>query len=318
MSMAGGDAENLGVEVWRGGVNTWECDEMGHMNVRFYVTRAMEGLVGLAASLGMPRAYAPEAGATLRLREHHIRFLREAHAGGQLHMRAGVLSMDETEAQVVQVLYHSVTGEPSATVVSRVSHVAAGDGRPFAWSRQALERAGGLTVALPAYAAPRGIGLDPFETQASQARADALGVKVIAAGAVSPQDCDVFGRMRAEQFIGRISDGIPQLVGQVRATIAAKAASQPKRVGGAVLEYRLVYLDWPRAGDRVAIHSGLAAIEARTQRVVHWMLDPATGKPWGTSIAVAAALDLDARKIIEATPQALATLSALTIPGLGL
>ena len=26
-----------GLEVWRGGVNTWECDEMGHLNVRFYV-----------------------------------------------------------------------------------------------------------------------------------------------------------------------------------------------------------------------------------------------------------------------------------------
>ena len=38
-------AEDIGVEVWRGGVNTWECDEMGHLNVRFYVARAMEGLV---------------------------------------------------------------------------------------------------------------------------------------------------------------------------------------------------------------------------------------------------------------------------------
>jgi acyl-CoA thioester hydrolase len=226
--------------------------------------------------------------------------------------------MDETETQIVQVLYHSETGEPSATVVSRLSHVAAGDSRPFPWSRQARERARELTVALPAYAAPRGIALEPFETQASQARAEALGVKVIAAGAVAPQDCDVFGRMRAEQFIGRISDGIPQLVGKVRSAIAAAAPSQPKRVGGAVLEYRLVYLDWPRAGDRIAIRSGLAAIDARTQRVVHWMIDPATGKPWGTSIAVAATLDLDARKLIQATPEALRRLSTLVIPGLAL
>lgn len=50
---------DTGVEVWRGGVNVWECDEMGHMNVRFYVTRAMQGLVGLAAELGMPEAFSP-------------------------------------------------------------------------------------------------------------------------------------------------------------------------------------------------------------------------------------------------------------------
>ena len=51
MTQAGADADNLGIEVWRGCVNTWECDEMGHLNVRFYVARAMEGLVGLAAAL---------------------------------------------------------------------------------------------------------------------------------------------------------------------------------------------------------------------------------------------------------------------------
>ena len=25
------------VEVWRGGVASWECDQMGHLNVGFYV-----------------------------------------------------------------------------------------------------------------------------------------------------------------------------------------------------------------------------------------------------------------------------------------
>jgi len=80
-----------GIEIWRGGVNTWECDEMGHMNVRFYVARAMEGLVGLAAALGLPHAFAAHAGATLLVREQHIRFLREARAGAALHMTGGVV-----------------------------------------------------------------------------------------------------------------------------------------------------------------------------------------------------------------------------------
>ena len=133
-----------------------------------------------------------------------------------------------------------------------------------------------------------------------------------------PQDCDAFGRMRAEQFIGRISDGIPQLASEVRKTVAAYAPQRPTRVGGAVLEYRLVYLEWPRAGDRVAIHSGLAGIEGNTQRVVHWMLDPRTGRAWGTSLAVAATLDLDKRTIVPVSPAALAHLSALVNPELSL
>ncbi len=68
----------MGIEVWRGGVNPWQCDQMGHLNVRFYVAHAVEALAGLAAALGMTRAYSPHATSTLVVREHHIRFLKEA------------------------------------------------------------------------------------------------------------------------------------------------------------------------------------------------------------------------------------------------
>jgi acyl-CoA thioester hydrolase len=318
MTMAENDAQTLGLEVWRGGVNTWECDEMGHLNVRFYVTRALEGLVGLAAALGLSEAYVPGAVATLVLREQHIRFLREARPAARLHMRAGVLAIGETEAQVLQVLYHADTGAPAASFVSRISHVTAGDARPFPWPRKALERAAGLNVALPDYAAPRGLSLAPFESQASLTRARALGIGPIAAGAIGPQDVDAFGRMRAEQFIGRVSDGVGLLAAQIREIVASAAPKRPERFGGAVLEYRLVYLDWPRAGQRLVVHSGLAGADSRTQRLIHWLLDPETGKAWGVSEAIAATLDLDARKLVAATPEAVERLSAFAVPGLGL
>ena len=54
------------VEVWRGGVATRGCDQMGHLNVGFYVAESMQALAGLAAELGLPRAFAPPAGGALR------------------------------------------------------------------------------------------------------------------------------------------------------------------------------------------------------------------------------------------------------------
>jgi acyl-CoA thioester hydrolase len=309
------EAEPLGVEVWRGGVNTWECDEMGHMNVRFYVARAMEGLVGLAARLGMPKAFSPGAGATLLVREQHIRFLREARPGAPLHMRAWVTEMGESRARLLQVLFHSAGGEPAATVHSLVSHVTPGDAQPFAWSRQTLERAAALTAPTPDYAAPRSVDLAPFESQASLARADALGLATIAAGALGPQDCDTFGRMRPEQLIGRISDGIPALLGQSR-NLVAETSDGP--VGGAVLEYRLVHLDWPRAGDQLVVRSGLASVDHRIQRVLHWMLDPQTGKAWGVAEAIAVSFDLKTRKMFSISPELQAAIRANAVAGLTL
>jgi len=306
------------VEIWRGGVNTWECDEMGHMNVRFYVTKAMEGLVGLAAALGLPHAFSAQAGSTLMVREQHIRFLREAHAGAALHMTGGVLEMGADEARLLMLLWHSDSGALAASFQTVVAHVTTAEGRPFPWSRRTLDQAAALTIDMPDQAKARSVSLEPAASIAGLARADALGLIRIAQGAVSPADCDLFGRMRAEQFIGRVSDGIPRLIRSFRETVVSGAAEPPARVGGAVLEYRLIHLDWPRAGDRLEIRSGLKDADARTKRMVHWMVDPDTGKAWGTSEAVAVTFDLDSRKIVPITEAARAELMTHAKAGLAL
>jgi acyl-CoA thioester hydrolase len=287
-----------GAELWRGGVNTWECDEMGHMNVRFYVVKAVEGLATLAALIGMPDAFRSDATSTLLVREQHIRFLKEAHAGAALHMIGGVVEMGDSEARLVQLLIHSNTGEIAASFQTVVTHATAYEGVAFPWSDRTRSKAAALIMAVPEKAQSRSVALDPVESTGSLARADELGLMRIGLGAISPQECDVFGRMRPELFIGRVSDGIGALVGPLRAIVADNAPSQPARTGGAVLEYRLVQLGWPRAGERFELRSGLVGADARTMRLVHWMLDPETGKIWGTSEAVAITFDLDARKVV--------------------
>lgn len=307
-----------GVEIWRGGVNTWDCDEMGHMNVRHYVVRAQEGLIGMAAELGLPHAFSPHANATLLVKEQHIRFLREAHAGAPLYMLGGVIEMGETEARILQLLIHPTSGELAATFQTTVVHATPRDGQPFPWPRIARERAEALKVAVPERAQARSIDLSPFTPTASLARADALNLSRIGLGGLLPSDCDVFGRMRTEQFIGRVSDGIGTFIHPFRDLVVEHADQKPQRMGGAVLEYRIVHLAWPRAGDRIEIRSGLLGTDARTMRVVHWMLDPATGEPWGTSEAVAITFDLDARKVVPVTDAARAALATHEVSGLAL
>jgi acyl-CoA thioester hydrolase len=304
------------VEIWRGGVNTWECDEMGHMNVRFYVARAMEGLAGFARLLGMADAFTPHAASSLIVREHHLRFLREALAGAPLHMVGGVVEIDETSATILQVLLHTRTGEPAATMLTKLIHAAPEPARAFPWPERARRAAAALRVEAPPYAAPRSISGDVLTPLASMAQADAFGLGCAGRGTIQPQNCDVFGRMRAEEFIGRVSDGVPGLLGRVRKAVTEAAPQKAARVGGAVLEYRLLYLDWPRAGDHLELRSGISGVEEKTQRMVHWLLDPTTGKAWGSAEAVAVNLDLDARKIIPIAPEARAALKDYIVEGL--
>ena len=307
-----------GVEIWRGGVNTWDCDEMGHMNVRHYVVRAQEGLIGMAAELGLPQAFSPGANATLLVKEHHIRFLREAHAGAPLHMLGGVIAMGESEAKILQLLVHPASGELAATFQTTVVHATPREGLAFPWPTIARERAEALKVEIPEKARARSIDLSPFTPTASLARAQAFGLARIGLGGLLPSDCDVFGRMRAEQFIGRVSDGIGAFIHPFRDVVVEHAQQKPARMGGAVLEYRLAYLAWPRAGDRVDLRSGLIGTDARTMRVAHWMLDPATGEPWGASEAVAITFDLDARKVVPISDAARKALARHEVKGLAL
>lgn len=164
-----------GVEVWRGSVAMWECDAMGHLNVGFYVARSMEGLVSLAAELGMEGAFAADARATLMVREQHIRFLREARPHAALTMTGGVVEIGESAARLAMILRHR-DGAICASFQTVVAHATARDGRAFPWPARVLEKAAALRVEVPAEAAPRSIGLDPVVSQASLARAQALGL----------------------------------------------------------------------------------------------------------------------------------------------
>ena len=304
-----------GVEVWSGGVNTWECDEMGHMNVRFWVAKAQEGLAGLAARLGMPRAFARDGESTLVVREQHIRFLREAKAGAALHMTGGVVEIGECDARLLLVIRH-LDGQPAATFQLVVDHATARELRPFPWPQRLREAARALTVEVPGFAAARSVDLAPVVATASLERADALGLQRIGLGVIGPAECDVFGRMRPEIFIGRVSDGVGRLFGEVR---PGPADGDPDaRIGGAVLEYRVLHLDWPQAGDGIELRSGFAGCDARTRRVMHWMVDPQSGRPWASAEAVVVSFDLDKRKVVDISEEAQAADRAASPAGLAL
>ena len=310
-------ADLPGREIWRGGVTPWQCDEMGHMNVRFYLAIASEGLAGLAAMLGMPHAFTAGASSTLLVREHHVRFLKEARPGAGLIMTGGLLDIGETDATLLQMLFH-VTGEPAAAITVKVEHVTPRDLRPFPWTRATRERIEAMRIEAPAFAGPRSISTEPVETMASLAQAQTLGLPAVAGGAIMPVDCDVFGRMLPEHLLGRIYGSVGHMI---RPSHEALLAAQPEfegRLGGAAVEFRAVYHAWPRAGDRVELRSAHREVTAKARRVVHWLLDPTSGRPWASGEVVSLFLDLKARKSLTLSAEALEAMAVDPMDELGL
>ena len=304
-----------GLEVWRGGVNPWQCDQMGHLNVRFYVAQAMEGLAGVAAALGMVGAFSPAGTSTLVVREHHIRFLKEARAGDALYMTCGLIELGEADACLLQILRHALTGEPAAVFQTRLVHAKATDAEPFPWSTAARDFAAALMVEIPAGLEARSLTPGEAGKAGSVTEADRMGLQRYGAGTFGGQECDVFGRVGAHHVMARISDGAAQAIADTRLAMAQATPGAPT-IGVAVVEYRLAYLERPRAGDRYDMRSGLRFAQPRRLSWSHWLLDPSSGRPTAVADGVLVPFDLKARKTITLPDAALEALQAQVVKGL--
>jgi acyl-CoA thioester hydrolase len=201
---------------------------------------------------------------------------------------------------VYQEMTHA-SGAPAATFAMKVAHVHPPDLRSFPLPARVRTRAEALKCKIPAHGAPRSLDLAVAPTSPTVALADKLGAPVIGRLAVPPDHCDPFGRMRLELFLGRVSDAVPNFLAAWRDEAAS--ASGARSVGGAVLEYRVCPRRWPRAGDLLEVRSGVVEVGEKTNRIVHWLLDPVSGDAWCTAEVVAVTFDLETRKTI-AIPEA--------------
>ncbi|WP_300396012.1 thioesterase family protein [Henriciella sp.] len=302
------------IDLWKGSANTWDCDEMGHMNVRVYLEKAFEGLGTVAGLCHLSHVYKPNAPSTLIPREQHIRFIREVHPGRPLSMTGCVLEVGETTVTVYQQLVHG-DGTVAAAFRTELEHVSTHSLKAFPWSDRTRTSLEALAGTPPTETAPRGLDMEKSplpDDEVSRAIAEEQGVQVIGLGMIPLQHCDVFGRMEPARFIGRVSDSVPNLLYDWRTRVAESVPG--RKMGAAVLENRIVYRRWPKAGDRFEVRTALAGVQEKTHSLVHWVLDPQTGLPWMTAEVVAITFDMNTRKAI-ATPKDMMDDLARIAPG---
>ena len=304
--------------LWRGNANAWECDELGHLNVRFYMAKAQEALASLADHLGMHHAFASDATATLIARDVTIRFLAEARPGAPLTISGGVTRHDETSLTVGMILTHAASNTPAATFEIRAEHCDALTGRAFAWPARSLEALGASVIERPALLTPRSLSLEAPSPDLSLAAADALGLQEIGRGRINRDELDAFGRMRAEFGIGKVSDSVIHFSDGFPEQWRAFADNAPLIAASAVLEARLCFRRFPSQGEGYVIRSGLKSATETVRTLVHWALDPVTGKPLWSMEAVACMLNLTTRRLDRVEPERLAQLQANAKPELAL
>jgi acyl-CoA thioester hydrolase len=299
------------IEVARSSVQTWECDQMGHMNVQFYVAKADEGMLALATALGLSARAQRSDDAILVPREQHIRFHREMRPGTPFVVTGGVVRVQSEGLILYEEMQNSLTQSLAATFVTRAEwcDVDYRGGLPL--PIEAIARAPKLSTDIPAHGAPRGLDMALPRTSPSLATAEAMGLITTFRGAVLPEHCDRSGYMTPRHYMGRVSDAIPNLLAQTSGQDRSSG-----NIGGAALEYRFIYRDFAREGDVLILKSGLKSVSSKTYVWCHWLFNAETGDCFSTAEAVAVAMDLTERKAIEIPAEMRTRLEGLVVPGL--
>lgn len=99
--------------TYRGTVQAWHCDHMGHMNVMWYVGKFDEATWNFFASLGITGEYMRGQQRGMAAVQQNISYSRELMAGDTVTVRSSLLEMRERVIRFEHVMYNG-TGEVAA------------------------------------------------------------------------------------------------------------------------------------------------------------------------------------------------------------
>lgn len=286
------------IDCYRGYVNTWECDEIGHLNVQFFFDKLDEGLVHVRSVLGLSRARIAERGVTLRNRQDHIRYLAERHVGDGVCWASTVAGLDRTGIDLESRMTDVAGRVLAAGVRSRLEAVRTADGRPCDLPEAVADAAQALRGEADPACAPLGLAATDDLPGWTDAQAEAAGLPLTYRGAVQPWHCDANGWMGLRAYIGRISDGASNAFAMLGFD---GARLRQEQTGGVALEQRIRYGRPLVAGDSLTMRSGLLALGRKTFELGHWLFSGDSGEEVAAMRVVVALFDLKARRTVAPT-----------------
>lgn len=265
------------IEIHRSFVNTWECDENGHMNVRFYLRRFEEGAAVFVASHS-------DNGSAAILRHRHVRYHRELLEAESTLTLAAVPGDGPFKGYLVQVLKDISTGRICAT---------------------SLDCFDGLQVAATASdfdtleaASPRGLASGD-----AQADDDAFLEQSLKAGRaittnqmiVATDDLDAAGRLRTDRIVACFSDGASHIWEHAGVTTAWLNTNNHGRVS---VEMKVQPVAGVEPGEVLGMISRVAGHQGRTFRLAHTLRSLEDGRPVARGEACCLVMNLETRRAV--------------------
>ena len=278
------------ITVYRNSVQSWEIDQMGHMNVQFYFEKALQGCVVLWNRLGINEQPVELGNTDLSLARAHIRFLKEQKPGAPFFLKMGIVKIGDTEVKLYLEMVETITQQPCAAFNFQ-----------FLWTNKPSVKVKknfskvfeDLKVDIPSYGQTKGLSLEK-ESLISLSQASQKNMIDSFEAVILLRQCDNMGKIKPSAFMGIVSDSTPHLLAYT-GTIDENGMTN---VGSAALEYKFDFFEYVPLGTHLKTKSGVQSLSNKTFVWKHWIFNVDTGKPVALASAVAVTMDLEARKSI--------------------
>lgn len=299
--------------LYEGTVSADEIDHLGHMNVRFYATRAMAATRALLDERGIDQDARADNRWVVGVPDTFTRHYREQLEGSRLRVMSGIIGMGEPGLLLHHELVNAESDELAATFRHRVQLLDSQSRRPRPFPTEFVEACKGRVVSWPERGKPRTIDLDALPAGLTLAEARARGLAMRHPRAIDVEECDedgflhfsrnnelVWGGERTER-----AGGFPLL-----------DLDDGTRFGWATMESRHVLLDIPRVGRQIQSFGAEVQLGRKTSFRHNWVFDVESGDLVCVASSLNLAFDIGARRSIEIPPHIRAGLEADCHPDL--
>ncbi len=263
---------------------------MGHMNVQFYLQKAMQAVKVFFSRNNLQYDDYSSFNEYFSLRKSHLRYLKEQKAGSPLLIEAGMNILKKSHFSITMVMKENFTNIPCATFVLDYQI----NGKISKKIKNHLTLAfKKYPFSIPDYALPKGINPIKPQNLPSLIEAKNIGMKETYLGIASNHFIDFKERMWPASYMAVISNAVPNILGQALSKVDKNI------IGGAALEYSFHYKEYATGDTPITVRSALEELTKKTFTWRHWLFNERNGKFLADARALVITLDLKKRKSVE-------------------
>lgn len=276
--------------VYKNSVEQHEIDNMGHMNVQFYVYHALNACEIFLKEKKLI-TWPQTMNTVFNLEELFIRYLREQTVGNPFVILAKMQEISDNKIIVYLEMKNLKTNAISSAFLLTFKY-AFGHSRANQSLTSKKDNISDSKLSAPSHAIKKGLLGLPNLNLKYQDVCNGQNYVESFRGLASPKFNKKSNQLNAADYMGIISKAVPHLLLQGEHSIDETG------IGGAALEYEFRFNRFVEEGNRIMLKSGLRTISRKTYSWTHWFMDQDTREIVAVSDSVIVAMDLTTRKAV--------------------